>query len=63
MALSSFCFPVSGAVLGSSGTGRLNRDLSALREGEEARLAAREWTELEAVRKVSWLMSTGLDSG
>jgi len=53
MALSSFCFAVSGAVFGSSGTGRLRSDLSTSREGEETRLAAREWIELEAVKKVS----------
>jgi len=52
MALSSFCFAVSGAVLGSSGMGRLRRDLSTIREGEETRLAAREWIELEAAPKV-----------
>ena len=42
---------MSGAVLESSGTGRLVTDLSTSREGEETRLAAREWIELEAVKK------------
>lgn len=54
MALSSFCLAVRGAVLGSSGAARLRTDLSTSREGDAARLAAREWIELEAV-EVPWL--------
>lgn len=48
MALSSFSFAVKGMRSTSSGARMLRRDLSTFREGEVARLAARERIEFEA---------------
>ena len=48
MALSSFSFAVRGMGSKSSGARMLRRDLSTFREGEAARLAARERIEFEA---------------